>query len=88
MCVFNDGGYGVLRGLQVRQFEGRIGEVDLGFVDFKMFAESMGVTGFKVQSLEQFKSAFTRAMDKDGPCLLDIDMRTLEPMQGSVLPDG
>ena len=88
VCVFNDGGYGVLRGLQVRQFEGRIGEVDLGFVDFKMFAESMGVTGFKVQSLEEFKSAFTRAMDKDGPCLLDIDMRTLEPMQGSVLPDG
>ncbi|MCZ6503230.1 MAG: thiamine pyrophosphate-dependent enzyme, partial [Gammaproteobacteria bacterium] len=87
VCVFNDGGYGVLRGLQMRQFEGRIGEVNLGFVDFKMFAESMGVTGFNVESLEQFKAAFAQALDKDGPCLLNIDMRKLEPMQGSILPD-
>ena len=86
VCVFNDGGYGVIRGLQMRH--GRIGEVNLGFVDFKMFAESMGVTGFSVASLEQFKAAFTQALDKDDPCLLNIDMRKLEPMQGSILPDG
>ncbi|MCH7741659.1 MAG: thiamine pyrophosphate-binding protein [Proteobacteria bacterium] len=88
VCVFNDGGYGVLRGLQKRQFDGNMFEVDLGFVDFKMFAESMGVTGFNVQSLEEFKSAFAKAMDEDGPCLLNIDMRELEPMQGSILPEG
>ena len=53
-----------------------------------MFAESMGVTGFSVEPLEQFKAAFTQALDKDGPCLLNIDMRKLEPMRGSILPDG
>lgn len=86
VCVFNDGGYGVLRGLQTRQFGGRTGEVDLGFVDFKMFAESMGVTGYTVESLADFKFAFAKACKTEGPCLLNIDMRKLEPMKGSILP--
>ena len=30
VCVFNDRGYGVLRGLQANRFEGRINETDLG----------------------------------------------------------
>ena len=34
ICVFNDSGYGVLRGLQSNQFEGRYGDTDLGFVGF------------------------------------------------------
>ncbi len=86
VCVFNDGGYGVLRGLQTRQFEGRTNEVNLGFVDFKMFAESMGVPGYTVDSLASFKAAFSAALEVDGPCLLDIDMRRLQPMRGSILP--
>ncbi len=86
VCVFNDGGYGVLRGLQTRQFEGRTNEVNLGFVDFKMFAESMGVPGYSVDSLASFKTAFADALDVDGPCLLNIDMRQLKPMKGSILP--
>jgi acetolactate synthase I/II/III large subunit len=86
VCVFNDGGYGVLRGLQTRQFEGRVNEVNLGFVDFKMFAESMGVPGFTVTSVEEFKTAFAKGMQATGPVLLNIDMRKLELMQGSILP--
>lgn len=86
VCVFNDGGYGVLRGLQTRQFEGRVNEVNLGYVDFKMFAESMGVPGFTVESVEEFRSAFTEGMKATGPVLLNIDMRKLELMQGSILP--
>jgi len=87
VCVFNDGGYGVLRGLQTRQFEGRVNEVNLGYVDFKMFAESMGVPGFTVESLEEFKSAFAEGMKATGPVLLNIDMRKLKLMQGSILPE-
>ncbi len=86
VCVFNDGGYGVLRGLQSRQFEGRVAETDLGYVDFASFAESMGVRGYTVETLDEFNAAFTDAMSAEGPALLNIDMRKLTPMQGSMLP--
>ena len=88
ICVFNDGGYGVLRGLQSRAFDGRIGDTDLGFVDFAAFAASMGVKGMTVESLDDFKAAFALAVDATGPVLLNIDMRQLLPMQGSILPQG
>ena len=86
ICVFNDGGYGVLRGLQSQQFEGRYSDTDLGVVDFAGLAESMGVTGVGVQTLTEFTTAFEAAMDREGPTLLNIDMRKLIPMQGSILP--
>ena len=86
VCVFNDGGYGVLRGLQSQQFEGRYSDTDLGVVDFAGLAESMGVTGVNVETLTEFKAAFKSAMDRKGPTLLNIDMRKLIPMQGSILP--
>ncbi|MEO2174380.1 MAG: thiamine pyrophosphate-binding protein, partial [bacterium] len=41
VVVFNDGGYGVLRGLQHRQFEGRINQTELYTPDFVQLAESM-----------------------------------------------
>lgn len=84
VCVFNDGGYGVLRGLQSSQFDGRMGEVDLGYVDFKQFAESMGVEGYNVTSATGFEDAFTAAVASGMPSLLNIDMRALQPMQGSM----
>ena len=88
VCVFNDGGYGVLRRLQSNQFDGRINETDLGFVNFAAFAESLGVAGHKVQSAADFSQRFTEALATQGPTLLDIDMRRLQPMQGSLLPAG
>ncbi len=86
ICVFNDGGYGVLRGLQSREFEGRYSDTDLGMTDFSLMAESMGVRGVTIESLADFQSAFKEAIKVDGPTLLHIDMRKLEPMQGSILP--
>ena len=86
ICVFNDSGYGVLRGLQSNQFEGRYGDTDLGFVDFAKTAQSMGMFGSNVTSLEGFNEAFTQALVREEPCLINIDMRSLIPMQGSIMP--
>ena len=86
VCVFNDGGYGVLRGLQSTAFDGRYSDTDLGFVDFAAFGKSMGVLGETVTSAGGFKQAFEKAMSAPGPYLINIDMRKLEPMQGSMLP--
>jgi acetolactate synthase-1/2/3 large subunit len=86
VCVFNDRGYGVLRGLQANRFEGRINETDLGRVDFVKMAQSMNVPGRAVASVADFEAGYRAALGTDGPYLLDIDMLALEPMKGSVMP--
>jgi len=85
ICVFNDSGYGVLRWLQDNRF-GRINETDLGKVAFTQMANSMGVPGQRVDSVDSFKSAFDTAMETDGPYLIDIDMEHFDPMEISVMP--
>ncbi|HJN51468.1 MAG: thiamine pyrophosphate-binding protein [Pseudomonadales bacterium] len=82
VCVFNDQGYGVLRMIQAARFEGRTTAVDLSTPDFAAVAEAMGVEGVSVKGSDQFHSAFAQAMQAKGPVLLDIDMGSLEPMQG------
>ncbi len=82
ICVFNDGGYGVLRGIQARSFEGRTTGVDLATPDFATVAQGIGMTGLPVKTVEEFRDAFKQAADADGPVLLDIDMSALQPMGG------
>jgi acetolactate synthase-1/2/3 large subunit len=86
VCVFNDRGYGVLRGLQANRFEGRINETDLGAVDFVALGKSMGVEGCVVRSRADFDAGYRAAIATDGPYLLEIDMLALEPMKGSIAP--
>ncbi len=86
VCVFNDSGYGVLRGLQSQEFNGRYGDTDLGFIDFVALAQSMGMKGATITSLVEFNEAFAQAMNHEGPYLINIDMRELTPMRGSILP--
>lgn len=82
VCVFNDGGYGVLRTLEARSFEGRQFGVDLATPNFAAVGAAMGLTTFSVSGVEAFKEAFAEAVATDGPSLLDIDMRALTPMGG------
>lgn len=82
LCIFTDGGYGILRGIQGNRFEERNIGVDLATPNFVTVARGMGVKGEAVKNVEDFKSAFTRAMASDGPYVLDIDMRGLAPMRG------
>lgn len=85
VCVFNDGGYGVLRWLQQRRF-GRANETDLGMVNFAAMAESMGVPGRSAGSVAEFQSALDEGMATEGPYLIDIDMEQFAPMEVSVMP--
>lgn len=85
VCVFNDGGYGVLRWLQDTRF-GRINETDLGKMDFAKMAESMGVPGERVQDVASFEAAIERGLGGSGPYLVDVDMESFEPMEISIMP--
>jgi acetolactate synthase-1/2/3 large subunit len=81
VCLFNDGGYGVLRRIQAARFEGRTTGVDLATPDFVKVAEGIGLKGIPVKGTDEFKTAFKEAMEIDGPVLLDIDMSSLQPMR-------
>jgi acetolactate synthase-1/2/3 large subunit len=85
VCVFNDGGYGVLRWLQDARF-GRINETDLGKMNFALMAQSMGVPGERVQNVEAFQSALDKAFATDGPYLVEVDMEHFAPMEISIMP--
>lgn len=82
ICVFNDGGYGVLRTLEGRAFEGRQFGVDLATPDFVMVAKGMGVAGEKVASAAAFRDAFDRGIGHARPYLIEVDMTALVPMSG------
>lgn len=81
VCLFNDGGYGVLRRIQAMRFEGRTTGVDLATPDFVKVAEGIGLEGIAVSGADGFDEAFDAAMKASGPVLLDIDMSSLEPMR-------
>ncbi|MDA8952699.1 thiamine pyrophosphate-binding protein [Pseudomonadales bacterium] len=85
ICVFNDSGYGILRWLQQNRF-GRVNETDLGKVAFAQMAQSMGVPGQRVASVEAFAQAMDLAMETKGPYLIDVDMEHFAPMEISLMP--
>jgi len=82
LCVFNDGGYGVLRNIQKRTFQGRTIGVDLATPNFAAVAKGMGMQAECVSSLDGFKIAYQNAMKADGPFLIDINTSSLKPMNG------
>jgi acetolactate synthase I/II/III large subunit len=80
LCVFNDGGYGVLKGLQ-RISTGRPYAVDLHTPDFVALAASMGMPGTMVRSTDAFARALETALAADGPYLIEVDLNSLEPIR-------
>jgi acetolactate synthase-1/2/3 large subunit len=80
ICLFNDRGYGVLRGIQARQTGGRTYGVDLTTPDFPALAQSMGVAGVRVSDAAGFEAAFREAIASGRPALLDIDLLALSPL--------
>lgn len=79
VCVFNDGGYGVLRAIEDGVMGERFG-VDLHTPKFATIAEGMGIANEMVDSAAAFETAFAAAVERDGPTLLDIDLTALAPM--------
>ncbi|WUH99797.1 thiamine pyrophosphate-binding protein [Spirillospora sp. NBC_00431] len=80
VCVFNDYGYGVLRGVQHATFDGARNDVDLHTPDFTALATAMGVPAEKVADAAAFDRAFARSVEQAGPYLIEIDLTALAPM--------
>jgi acetolactate synthase I/II/III large subunit len=80
ICLFNDQGYGILRSIQARQFDGRTTGVDLVTPDFPALAMSMGVQAARVANPAEFESRFREAIASGRAALLDIDLLALSPL--------
>ncbi len=79
VALFNDGGYGILRNIQERQFEGTIG-VDLGRPDFVGLASALGVAASKVSSAAEFGKQMRSALAAGEPFLVEVDLGAVGPM--------
>ena len=77
VVLFNDGGYGVLRSVQDRTFDGRHFAVDLDTPDFQRMAETFGVWSGQVRSPVEFGPQLREALAHDGPSLIEVDVRAL-----------
>jgi acetolactate synthase-1/2/3 large subunit len=80
ICLFNDRGYGVLRDIEARQFDGRNFGVELTTPDFPALAASMGVRAARVADPAEFESRFREAIESSRPALIDIDLLALSPL--------
>jgi acetolactate synthase I/II/III large subunit len=82
VIVFCDGGYGILRNIQDKQYgedDGRIG-VELGAPDFVALAGALGVGGTRVSTTAEFGKAVRAALRGPGPHLVEVDLNAIGPM--------
>lgn len=81
LMVMNDGGYGVMRGIQNNYFGGRQYFNELHTPDYQALGESMGVKSWKVGSAEEFKTAIQEAINLNGPAVIELDMNSIGPLK-------
>lgn len=79
VLLFNDGGYGILRNIQDKQYGRRLG-VDLGSPDFCGLARALGVEAARVETPDAFAKAVRGALDSNRPYLVEVDMSAIGPM--------
>jgi len=82
VVVFCDGGYGILRNIQDKQYgagTGRIG-VELGSPDFVALAEALGVQATRARTAAQMGVAVREALACARPSLVEVDLDAIGPM--------
>jgi len=68
--IFNDGGYGLIEWKQHNQF-GDSAFIKFSNPDFVKFAESMGLKGYRVNSVAEFIPTLEEALKQDVPTVID-----------------
>ena len=71
VVVWRDDGYGLIDWKQRNEF-GRPFGVDFGNPDFVAYAESFGIAGFRPSSAAELLPMLRRALDVDGPTLVEV----------------
>jgi len=74
--IFNDSGYGLIGWKQMSHF-GEASFIDFKNPDFVKFAESMGLKGYRIESVADFIPTLKEALAQDVPTVIDcpVDYR-------------
>ena len=80
LCVFNDGGYGVLRRIETATY-GRTHDVDLATPRFADLAAAFGLHSVRVSSAADFEAAFKDSVARGGPAVIEVDTTALAPIE-------
>jgi acetolactate synthase-1/2/3 large subunit len=81
IVLFNDGGYGILRNIQDRVFEGRHVGVDLHGLNFEKLSEAYGIAYYPVTSLAEFRPAVKSALTSGQLSLIEVDVKAVGPFR-------
>lgn len=81
IVLFNDGGYGILRNIQDRVFEGRHVGVDLYGLSFEKLSAAYGIAYYPVTSLAEFRPAVESALAGGQLSLVEVDMQAVGPFR-------
>ncbi|MDQ2965458.1 MAG: thiamine pyrophosphate-dependent enzyme, partial [Chloroflexota bacterium] len=93
VVIWRDDGYGLIDWKQRNEF-GRPFAVDFGNPDFVAYAQSFGIAGFRAESAEELGGVLRRALDHDGPSVVDIpidyreNLRLTERLGALTATDG
>jgi acetolactate synthase I/II/III large subunit len=85
--IFNDGEFKLIKLYQVTTY-GESGLVDFKNPDYVAYATACGALGFRVDSIEEFESAFARAISSGRPTVIDAAITRFAIPHYSSSPDG
>ncbi|MEX2961685.1 thiamine pyrophosphate-binding protein [Microbulbifer sp. TYP-18] len=74
LLVMNDGGYGVMRGIQRNHFSDRQYYNTLLTPQFTTLADSMGLKHWQIRDASQASELLFQAVSHAGPALVEVDM--------------
>lgn len=81
LIVMNDGGYGVMRGIQDKYFGGRQYFNQLHNPDFTRLAQTFGLPAWSVARADDFATVMAEAIATPGPSLVEVRMAEIGPLR-------
>src|SRR5699024_8114979 len=79
ILLFDDSGYGVLRGIQKNAYNDNF-SVNLNNPDFIKLGESLGFNSISVETSNEFYKQFRKAFKNQDPTLIVINMESVGPI--------
>lgn len=77
LIIMNDGGYGVMRGIQDKYFGGRQYYNELHTPDFTLLAQAIGLQAWSVERADDFRAVMTEALAMPGPSVVEVRMGSI-----------
>lgn len=78
ICIINNGCLGMVRQLQQKFYDENYSETFISSPDYVKLAEAYGATGFRVSEESEIDNVLNKAINTDGPVLIDFHVEPFE----------